>query len=298
MKKAFTLSILLMSVSLIFAQPILVSDSLHTGSAFNLYSLSNVNTANLVASGANVTWDISSATATLAGTAEFLDMDETPYALEYPAANFAMKFSITGMPDSYSLFNHTSTVLEEVANNVGTSGPVSFLNYRTSLVFPFTFNLINTDSYQKENQNVKTIINNYDGYGDFITNTSTNNNVVRININDEGNQSIGFWSSSPLAPVFQASSGGFILWKLTSTTTGIKEKYVNRLFDLYPNPATSELHIVNKELISRLDIYSIDGKFQFSTTSAVIDISGLTPGVYVVKATSKTGSISQRFIRE
>jgi hypothetical protein len=297
MKKIFTPIAILLSTAVLFAQPVLHSDSLHTGLSFNLYSLNNVNTANLAPAGANITWDISSATATLAGTADFLDMASTPYETDYPAANFAMKFTAGGT-SKYSLFNLSNTVLEEVANNVGTASPVSFTNYRTSLVFSFTFGLTNTDTYQKITQGTKTINNTYDSYGTFISNSITNINIVRILTVDDGNTSINWWSTTPLAPLFQASGDGFILWELTSNTTGITEMSSNKLFDMYPNPATDVLNIINKELISKIEIYDVVGKLQLTTVTSAIDISALKKGIFLVKAYSKNGTVTQKFIKK
>lgn len=298
MKKTITIIASLFTITTLFAQPVLHSDSLHTGLSFNLYSLSNVNTANLAPSGANVTWDLSTTTATPAGTADMLNMSDTPYETEFPNANFAIKFTSAGS-SVYSLFNHTNSVFEEVANNVGGIDPATFINYRTALVFPFTFNLTNTDTYQKSTQAEKIKINTYDAYGTLITNTNTYNNVVRILIDDDGNASILLWRTAPLSPLFQASSEGFILWELTSTITGNSDVISNPVFDMYPNPATSELHIINKELISRIDIYSASGQFQFSTTKSVIDVSSLSGGLYFLMITTVEGqSLKQKFVKQ
>jgi len=297
MKNLYTLFAILFVTTSLMAQPIINSDDLHTGYSFNQYSLSNVNTADLMPSGANITWNLSTATATLIGTLDILDMSETPYQTEYPEANYAMKWTTTGFPTTYSLFNHSATKLEEVANNVGINNPVSFVNYKTALVFPFTFNLSITDTYQKENQEVKTVTLTYDAYGSLIANDTTVNNAVRIFIENDGKTALNWWSSSPLVPLFQASSEGFILLQITSSTIGIREVYSNSLFDIYPNPATNELHILNKELLSKIEIYNSAGQFQFSTTQSVIDISALKSGIYVLKAWSRNSSASQRFVK-
>jgi len=298
MKRIFTTIFSLLTISTLIAQPVLYSDSLHTGLSFNLYSLSNVNIANITPSGANVTWDLSSTAATLAGTADFQEMSETPYALDYPAANFAMKFTIAEGPSIYSLFNLSNSVLEEVANNVGTANPVTFTNYRTSLIFPFSFGLFTMDVYQKAGQNVKSISINYDGFGTFITNDTSYENVVRIYNEDDGNTNVTWWSTTPLSPLFQASSGGYILWKLTSSSVGIAEMYTNHIFDMYPNPAMNELHIINKELISMVEIFNISGQLQLSTTRSTIDISSLQKGWYLLTVTTQKGeSITQKFIK-
>lgn len=297
MKNLCTLFAILFATTSLMAQPILNSGDLHTGYSFNQYSLSNVNTADLMPSGANITWNLSSATATLIGTLDILDMSETPYQAEYPEANYAMKWTTTGFPTTYSLFNHSASKLEEVANNVGTNNPVSFVNYKTALIFPFTFNLSTTDTYQKENQEIKSVTLTYDAYGTLFANETTVNNAVRIFTDNDGNTALNWWSSSPLVPLFQASSEGFILLKITSSTIGIKEVYSNPLFDMYPNPVTNELHILNKELLSKIEIYNSAGQFQFSTTQSVIDISALKSGIYVLKAWSGNSSASQRFVK-
>ncbi len=298
MKKLFTLIACCLLTSAIYAQPILHGDSLHTGQSFNLYDLTNVNTANLAASGANVSWDISGTTATLSGTVDFQDMAVTGYASQYPTANFAMKFTPVGGSALYSLFNISTTEMVEVANNVGTANPVTFVDTRMTLVFPFTFGLQNTDIYQKTGQNQKVILNTYDSYGTLITNSATYTNVVRIHTVDNGNTSYNWWNTMPLSPLFQASSSGFTLWEATSTTTGINELQSNHLFDMYPNPATNELKIINKEVISKIDIFNLVGELQFSTSSSTIDISVLKSGIYFLKAYSDKGSVSEKFIKE
>lgn len=297
MKKLITSSaFILLSLTSIMAQPVLYSDSLQTGRSFNLYQLANVNMANITPGGAGVTWDISGTTATAVGTVDFEPMSATPYAAQYPAANFAVKFTILGSTN-YSLFNLSNTVFEEVANNVGSANPVSFIDYRTALFFPFGFNSVNTDTYQKSGQNPKMVTNNCDAYGTVITNTSTINNVVRNAITDDGSSSAIWYSSSPLIPIFQVNNGGtVILWELTSST-GVVE-YSNSLFDMYPNPATTELKIINKGLITKIEILDISGQLQFATTQSTVDISKLKAGIYFVKAYSENGTISQKFVKE
>lgn len=297
MKKIYFSLFTMIVTTTLSAQPILSSSNLHTGSTFNLYSMSDINSANLVTSGTNITWDISDATATPMGTVDFLEMSETPYAADYPEANFAMKFTLSNGGVRYSLFNLTESVFEEVANNVGTSDAVSFIDYRTSLVFPFTFNSSNTDTYQKENQEIKTIVSTYDAYGTFTANGSTTNNVVRFSTDDNTNTSINWWKTDPLVPLFQGSSSGFILWELTSSPTGILESQSNQLFEMYPNPATNELHILNKEMLTKVEIYNSLGQLQFSTTNSLIDISMLKSGIYILRAKSEKGNASQQFIK-
>jgi len=269
----------------LFSQPTLQSSDLQTGLSFNVYSLSNVNTSNISASGANVTWNLSSATiGNLLGTVDFMDMASTGYAAQYPTANFAMKFTIGGV-SKYNFSNLTSTVLEEVAINVGTSGLQTFIDYRTDLVFPFTFNLSNTDTYQKNGQSATTVTHNYDAYGTVTTSSTSINNLVRDLSTDNGTSSTQavWWNVSPVYPVLQADNSGVTLWQLTSVTD-IKQPNSNLSFQVYPNPSTNQLHIINQKPITKIEIYNVTGQLKLTDNQSVIDISMLPSGVYFIKA--------------
>lgn len=293
MKQFYTLFLIsFFSISLI-AQPVL--NNVQTGTSFNLYSVSNVNVANLISFGSNVTWDLSTSTLTLAGTAELLDISATPHAAQYPDATTALKFNLAGNVH-YSLFKVTSSVMEEVANNVGTPSATSFTNPRTTLVFPFTFGLSSTDSYQKSGQAVKTNSNTYDAYGTLNTTLVSLPNLVRIFNIDNGDTAVHWWNSSPVTPAFQANSSGFILWH--NTTTGITDALNRDFFEIFPNPATNQITILNKKPIDKIEIFNINGQLHLTSTHSLIDISGLAPGIYFIKATSKEEEATIRFAKQ
>lgn len=297
MKKFYIFLNLTFVMAIANAQPVLESADLQTGLNFNLYSLSAVDVEDLMASGENAIWDINTAVATLAGTAEFLDMSATPFENEYPTANFAMKFTISGEDQNYSLFYHSAVVLEEVATNVGTMDAVSFTNYRTTLVFPFSYNQENNDTYQKSGQAEKTISNTYDAYGSLLVDSETYTNTVRSYMLDDENTKVIWWKSSPLVPVLQGSEEGFILWELT-TNVGLSENSSNDFFDLYPNPATDYIKIMNKVQLTGIEIYDSTGKLYIKSSLSVIDISGLTSGLYLIKALKGNESRTLKFIRK
>jgi hypothetical protein len=280
------------------AQPVLQGANMQTGLGFNLYTLSNVTSANLSPGGANITWNLSAGTATLLGTADLQDMASTPYALQYPAANFAMKFTVGGNA-VYSLFNLTGSILEEVANNVGTSTPTTFLNYRTALVFPYTFNLTNTDTYQKNGQSANTISHTYDAYGTITTSTASINNLVRdlSTDNGTGTTSALWWNASPVYPVLQADNTGVTLWQLASNN-GIEQNENALNFRVYPNPSTNELRIINQKPITKIEICTVTGQVQLSTTQSLVDITTLQSGVYFVKAYMTNGVETVKFVKQ
>jgi len=81
----------------------------------------------------------------------------------------------------------------------------------------------------------------------------------------------------------------------------IKTYNPDRCF-VYPNPTTGELKIENGELkIESIEIFDIYGKnifnFQLSIFNS-INISHLPAGVYFVKITTETGTITQKIVKQ
>ena len=68
---------------------------------------------------------------------------------------------------------------------------------------------------------------------------------------------------------------------------------------VYPNPFGDRLTVSADEQITRLEIYSMDGSMltgrQYSAGQATLDVTGLPPGVYVLKVTS--GNAKTGFVR-
>ena len=75
---------------------------------------------------------------------------------------------------------------------------------------------------------------------------------------------------------------------------------LNNNIELYPNPVHNKLEIKNYELrIDKINIYDITGKqiifnFQFSNS---IDVSPLTPGIYILEVVSKNNKTFKKFIK-
>lgn len=72
-------------------------------------------------------------------------------------------------------------------------------------------------------------------------------------------------------------------------------------FEVYPNPAKDFISIRTDELISRISIKDISGKLLInnSKNETTLDISRLTPGVYFIEVTTKSGKTStKKWIKE
>jgi len=288
-------NILLLSIAFsinAFSQPILQSSNLHTGINLFVYSLSNVNVADATPAGANLTWDLSAATiASPLAEFDFVDMASTGYAAQYPTANFALKFVVGGVT-KYNLSNLTANVLEDVAINVGTSGLQTFIDNRTTLPFPFTYNLKTTDTYQKNGQSATSVTHNYDAYGTLKVGNMTFDNLVRDMSTDNGTGStqVVWWNSSPIYPVLQVDKSGITFYKL-ATSAAILPINQQVALKLFPNPTNGKFSIegMDVNLPINVEVFDMLGKNVYLKnnfdlqTSNQIDLTNFQKGIYVVK---------------
>ena len=89
--------------------------------------------------------------------------------------------------------------------------------------------------------------------------------------------------------------------RVSNKITGIKELTDNNQVNIYPNPTTKDLtiEIPQKAII---EILNIDGQVIMTTAiidrKAIIDLEGLSSGVYIIKATTDKGVVIKKFIKE
>ena len=145
-------------------------------------------------SGANVTWDLSSAIDTgTVQTFDFVEPSTLPDFSSFPTANLAYTGSIQGSNFSVYMRNSAtafellgSTVASDFGNFV-----IPYTNPRTLLGYPSTFNTTMSDSYRTEtffdfgigNSTTSTTGNQsyeVDGYGTLTTSAGTYNNILRL----------------------------------------------------------------------------------------------------------------------
>ena len=70
--------------------------------------------------------------------------------------------------------------------------------------------------------------------------------------------------------------------------------------EIYPNPVTNQLNISSSEIISKIYIYNITGLllkiYNPASNQTVINFSGLSNGIYLVKISSVDGSVVMKKI--
>jgi len=94
------------------------------------------------------------------------------------------------------------------------------------------------------------------------------------------------------------------LWLISETqeVVGVSPEINTQSIEIFPNPATTEIHLqipLGTE-ISGIRIYDMNGTEvkRFSTQLEKINISDLAPGVYLLKAENSDGTFQGRFIKQ
>jgi Secretion system C-terminal sorting domain len=88
-------------------------------------------------------------------------------------------------------------------------------------------------------------------------------------------------------------------------TVGVEElKMENGELRIYPNPAHSELRIMNEGLrMEEVKIYNVLGECVFNLSikqldNVTIDVSSLLSGIYILEATTTKGAMRKKFVKE
>ena len=85
-----------------------------------------------------------------------------------------------------------------------------------------------------------------------------------------------------------------------SVVLGVEENKLEVI--LFPNPAESTLRINTNEIVSEVQIFSvqgslIEGKIFTPTNQIELDVSDLSPGIYILKVSSENSSSQTRFVK-
>ena len=76
------------------------------------------------------------------------------------------------------------------------------------------------------------------------------------------------------------------------------ETFTASNFSIYPNPASSTLSISSNETFETVSVYNMMGGEVISTTGNSVNVENLASGVYILKLSNKSQSITKRFIKK
>lgn len=96
---------------------------------------------------------------------------------------------------------------------------------------------------------------------------------------------------------------GLIVVNLSCTAVGLDNGVENHSIQIFPNPSNSSLNVQATDIIKDVTLFDMSGRqlYQkaFSSDNALLDISGLASGQYVVKLSFETAHpVFSRFVKE
>lgn len=141
--------------------------------------------------------------------------------------------------------------------------------------------------------------------------SGTCGSLVAVGCNtDSGNQNMSLLSLTGRTPGeilivrvygYNGSQGSFLISAYDASLSN--NSFDNSKFTYYPNPVKDVLNLSYNQNISQVEVYSLLGQRMtsnsFNTSNVQMDMSNLTPGVYLVKVTSENNTTKTvRVIKE
>jgi hypothetical protein len=280
MNKIFTVFIVLSAFcQIISAQPVLEFSDLPAGSySTQFYVVTQPGTTNVDDNGENVIWDLTSATLQLGGTSVLGPASQTPYASQYPAANWCFSQDLFGISQQYAYYSASTSALELLAQGLP-NDPNNYTDPKSILQFPLSYLGSFTDGYVDQDGSAS-VTWYYVGHGTAITDIGTYTNIAKM-VSSEGD--FIFWHTQPLHP-FIVFDGSTVL-VFVEGATNISEPAISNV-RLYPNPAGDRLNLEGT-VCDRFSIIDIAGRVMnegrsTGTDRHQIDVSMLMPGAYQI----------------
>jgi hypothetical protein len=336
MKKNYLLTIIVCLFALgTTAQPVITygGNAPQTGDSYSFSGASG--TFDPGPAGANQSWDFSSINPTMFSTETAVNPGTTPFAPNFPESTIA--FHITGENEAYSYAEINSSEMLNDGVGFDPGGDNEFYIHYTDAVklmqYPFSYNDTYSDTYYTsytaaeglETHEHGTITVTADAWGSVTTPLGTYNNTLRVksvrNYTDSVWMSGMFlyantytetdydWytttSHTPVITVSQTGDGSSVSYR--TDAVGISNNAIFTQISLYPNPASNTIHVrlpESRNENTQIDIISLTGQVLLQLEKSEshqysADISGLTPGVYLLTVKNNWGAVTtSKFVKK
>lgn len=294
MKKTFSYLALTILIYIIFfenisGQPVLTANGIMPTIGDN-YSIVISNYFNEGSSGANQTWDFTSASNNSEQPYNCITSASTPYASSFPNSNIA---TIAVGENSYAYYESTTSEWLQWGAVSSTGISIIYSNPEKLLNFPFAYNNTYTDTWKSSFVNASmqyyrkgTTTVTADAYGILKTPSGTFNNVLRLHmlqvysdsvyysgmsyiINYQNDEYLWYANSYKNALAFTTSftsdlsstqQSGYLL---TSSSNISENDNKSQNINIFPNPVVDEINIAFKDKTSNdiiIRIYNNFGK--------------------------------------
>lgn len=204
------------------------------GIHLDMYMVTAPGSATEPSDGANQTWDLSTITVQPVGVLDFVTSTNTPYAANYPSANWVWAQAPTGIAADYVYLDITSSGIEVVADNVP-SETNNYTDPKRVLQFPMGLGQSFTDSYTDMDGSAS-VTWSYTGHGTAITPLGTFADIAKVvSMEDD----VLLWNTSPLYPLVIADGNSTLVF--VPGSVGIADPADRPAVQVYPNPCTDHL---------------------------------------------------------
>ena len=199
-----------------------------------MYVVTAPGSATVPSDGANQTWDLSTITVQPVGTLDFIAASATPFAANYPTANWVWAQSLTGEGTDYVYLSITSSGIEVVANDVP-SATNNYTDPKRILQFPMSLGQSLTDSYV-DMDGPSSVTWAYTGHGTAITPLGTFTDLAKVVSTEDD---LLLWNTTPLYPL--VIDNGSTVLVFAPSNVGIEGIGARAAVQVYPNPCTDRL---------------------------------------------------------
>jgi hypothetical protein len=244
--------------------------------------------------GADQIWDFSTTALTLVGTYEIVDPATTPFVTMVPFSNFCTRVVPIAKDTSYDYYNLQATKMEKVAQGMTNSGGDIFTDYKTDMIFPFSYQQAYTDTFTKAGGSTGIFTKTYDAYGTLFTADKKYTNVVRVHtVWDNGDWLYEWLDSEMIFTIWAVNADGSK--SLFNTNTGINNAGPDAVnVSVSPSPASSYCHINGiDQKIEGVDLINLTGQTvkTFEGDMHGFDVTGMLPGLYAVRIRLESGKL-------
>ncbi|AXP80802.1 hypothetical protein CJ739_1716 [Mariniflexile rhizosphaerae] len=330
MQKITLIILTLLTAINLNAQIILTSatSSPQIGQEFNYIAIPNY-AFDVSQSGANQTWDFSSATGSESIT-NYIGLASSSEPSTFPQANAV---AVTTNPNTETYFsNSTSGQIIEGFFSPGLLREI-YTDKREFIKYPITYNDVFNETFSGTSENIAagqtydragTTQISADGYGTLILPYTTVNNVLRIKItNTYSDTYMGFpigpyndvilvwYNATTKNPIASTSDAYFNGDLISSQATYLAQsdlvlatndlQWTKNQISVYPNPANDYVHIKNRTNQSlSLGIYDAQGRIiktaNIEKGENKINVSSLNSGIYIISYLKNSHLYTQKIV--
>lgn len=264
------------------------------GMQLTMYLLTDPGSATEPSDGANQTWDLSTVTLQPIGTLDFIFATGTPFASNYPGANWVWLQTVTGLGSEYMYLRIDANGIAVHATGV----PVNTNDYidpKLVMLFPMNYGQSFTDNYTDED-GPASVTWSYTGHGTAVTPVGSFSNAVKLVSTEDD---LVLWNTNPLHPL--VIDDGTDVLAFGPSSTGIADLAAITAM-VYPNPCENLL-FVDVSSAASWRIVDLQGRalrvgnFNGMGTQ-VIDITDLASGSYLLLLEQGLAQRTVRFSRQ